>query len=228
MNALLILGIDTSGHTASAAICDEKTVLAQTSVVTKLTHSQIILPMCREIMSQANVGFEDIGCIAAAKGPGSYTGLRIGIGAVQGICFANGCKCAGISTLESLAYNFRGLKAELCCVMHARQELVYNANFSIDGYTITRLCDDRIIPAAQLAEELKSTSGVYAVGDFAEEFCGKYAENIIPAPPQLAVQQAASLCFAAFDGEFITAEELNPDYMQITKAEKDLIAKNKK
>ncbi|MBQ8569161.1 MAG: tRNA (adenosine(37)-N6)-threonylcarbamoyltransferase complex dimerization subunit type 1 TsaB [Oscillospiraceae bacterium] len=224
---MLILGIDTSGHTASAAICSEEAVLAQTSVVTRLTHSQIILPMCSRIMKEADVSFKDIDCIAAAIGPGSYTGLRIGISAVKGICFANGCKCAGISTLEALAYNFRGLKAEVCCVMHARQELVYNANFIIDGLKVTRLCEDRIIPAADLAAELSGKHGVYAVGDYAKELCEKYADNLLPAPPQLCLQQASSLCYAAFDGEMMTADSLEPDYLQITKAEKDLLEKNK-
>lgn len=228
---MLILGIDTSGHTASAAICSEERVLAQASVATKLTHSQIILPMCREIMARANVTFDDIDGIAAAKGPGSYTGLRIGIAAAKGICFAKGCKAAGISTLEALAYNFKGLRenAVICAVMHARQELVYNANFRIENGSVIRVCGDRIIPAKQAAEEISGLGErVYVTGDYAGELLKLLScddKNIFAAPPLLGIPLASSLCYAAMDKGFSDPEELNADYLQITKAEKDLEGK---
>lgn len=223
MNVLLILGIDTSGHTASAAVCDENRVIAQSSVRTKLTHSQIILPMAKRVLADAGLTIDDIDGIAAAKGPGSYTGLRIGLAAVKGISFANGCKCFGISTLETLAYNFMGMNCNVCAVMSARQNLVYNALFQVSGRTVTRLCDDRIISVEDLAAELEAGDKIfYGAGDYADEMSARSPERVYPPPPQLKEPLASSLCFAAFDREAVSASELAPDYLQITKAEKDL------
>ena len=126
---MLILGIDTSGKTASVALCDENTVLAQTTVLTKLTHSQVIMPLCETMLKNAGEKLENINGIAAANGPGSYTGLRIGVSAVKAMAFALNIGCAGISTLESLAYNFKGIKTTVCSIMHARLDLVYAAFF---------------------------------------------------------------------------------------------------
>lgn len=229
MNVLLILGIDTSGHTASAAVCDENRVLAQSSVMTKLTHSQIILPMAKRVLSDAGLTLDDIGAVSAAKGPGSYTGLRIGLAAVKGISFANGCKCAGISTLEALAYNFLGMNCNVCAVMAARQNLVYNALFVVSGRQVTRLCDDRIISVEELSAELASDDKIYyGAGDYADEMSAAAPEKVFPAPPQLKYPLASSLCFAAFDRGFTPADKLAPDYLQITKAEKDLREKENK
>lgn len=229
MNDLTVLGIETSGHTASAAVCDEGRIIAEESVFTRLTHSQVIMPMCRRVMDAAEVTFKDIDCIAVAKGPGSYTGLRIGIAAVKGICMAADIKCAGISTLMSLAYNFRGIDCVVCSAMYARGELVYGAFFKISGTEVKRLTDDRIMSVSDIAAECAGYGRVYVVGDHAEALCEKYGSgNIICAPPQLRLQRASSLCFAALDGGMISPDELNADYLQITKAEKDLAEAGKK
>lgn len=127
---LLVIGIDTSGKTASCALCTEDAVLAQNTFVTKLTHSQVILPMVKKMLEDSGKKLEEIDGFAAVSGPGSYTGLRIGISAVKGICFALDKPCAGVSALESLAYNFSGTDTVICSVMHARQNLVYSAFLS--------------------------------------------------------------------------------------------------
>ena len=103
-----LLGIDTSGNIASVAVCNENTVIAQTTVMTRLTHSQIILPLCKDVLEKAEMTLDDIDRIAVAVGPGSYTGLRIGISAVKGMCFGAEKECVGISTLEGLAFNMSG------------------------------------------------------------------------------------------------------------------------
>lgn len=227
---MLTLGIDTSGKTASCALCSEDTVLAQNTFITKLTHSQVILPMVSKMLSDAGKSLDDVDGFAAISGPGSYTGLRIGISAVKGICFALDKPCAGISALESLAYNFKGIMEEavVCAVMHARQELVYNAFFKLTEGKIVRECDDRIIPLSQAqSEAAKYGSTVYVTGDYTEQLCqGAKCRNVTPAPPLLRMPLASSLCFAAQDHGFGRASELNAEYMQITKAEKDLLEKN--
>lgn len=215
---MTLLGIDTSGKVASAAVCTEERVLAQTSVYTRLTHSQVILPMCREVLQSAGLELSDIDGIAAAAGPGSYTGLRIGLAAVKAMCFTLNKPCAGISTLESLAYNVSLHRGLICAVMAARLDLVYCAVFRSDGKAVTRLTPDRIMPLDELRAELDALDGqVVTVGDGAEKLTG---ERFTAAPPHLRLQLASSLCAAAFGGEMYSPDRLEAAYLEITKAEK--------
>lgn len=220
MNALILLGIDTSGKTASAAVCTENAVLAQTTVYTKLTHSQVILPICKDVLKSAGLELSDIDVIAAAAGPGSYTGLRIGIAAVKAMCFALDKPCIGVSTLEALAYNVSLHRGIICSVMAARLDLVYCAVFRSDGKKITRLSEDRLLPIAELKSGLEATDEyVVTVGDAAEKLNG---EKFIIAPPHLKLQLASSLCAAGSAKEPYSPDNLEAAYMEITKAEKDL------
>lgn len=217
---MTLLGIDTSGKTASVAVCTENSVLAQTTVYTKLTHSQVILPICKEVLKNAGMELSQIDGIAAAAGPGSYTGLRIGIAAVKAMCFALGKPCIGISTLESLAYNVSVHNGIICAVMAARLDLVYCAVFRSDGRTVSRMTEDEILSIDELKERLKTMDGdIIAVGDAADKLAG---EGFITAPPHLKLQLASSLCAAGFSKELYSPDELEAAYMQITKAEKDL------
>ena len=207
-------------------------MLAQNTFVTKLTHSQVIMPMCKKMLSDAGKELSDVEGFAAVSGPGSYTGLRIGIAAVKGLCFGLDKQCAGISSLMSLAYNFRGVFPEgsgefvIFPVMHARQDLVYNAVFTADGNRIVRERDDCITPESRLIGELSAASrNVILTGDYAETIYSAVKDRnsrISIAPPTLRAPLASSLCYAAMDVGFITADELNAEYLQITKAEKDL------
>lgn len=223
-----LLGIDTSGGVASVALCDENMVLAQTSIVTQRTHSQVILPLAKRLLEDAGTSLPEIDGIAVANGPGSYTGLRIGIAAVKAMCFALDKPCAGISTLESLAQNLAGFSGILCPVMTARQELVYTASFCWENGQIKRLTADRILSAQALADELNAEQSVLLNGDGAEKFFAQYGnERILLAPPHLRLQTASSLCFAAFGKEMGSPEALDARYLQPTKAEKDLTAAKK-
>jgi len=220
MRDLKLLGIDTSGKVASVAVCDENTVIAQTTVVTKLTHSQIILPLCKEVLRLAETDLADIDRIAVADGPGSYTGLRIGISTVKGMAFALGTECVGVSTLEALAHNLAGYDGTICAVMSARQSLVYAAEFRSDKNGITRLTDDRIIEGEELAALLDGD--IIFVGDYASEFVKKYGrDGFTVAPPHLRLQLASGVCSAAMKKAPQKPEEINARYLQPTKAEKD-------
>ena len=220
MSDLILLGIDTSGKTASAAVCTEASVLAQTSVYTKLTHSQVILPICKDVLKSAGMELSDVDGIAAAAGPGSYTGLRIGIAAVKGICFALDKPCVGISTLESLAYNVSLHKGVICSIMAARNELVYGAVFSSDGRTVSRITEDRILPLDDLRSQLDTMEGdIIVVGDGSDRLTG---DRFLTAPPHLRLQLASSLCAAGFTKEMYSPDKLEAAYMEFTKAEKEL------
>lgn len=217
---MILLGIDTSGKTASAAVCTETAVLAQTTVYTKLTHSQVILPICKDVLKSAGLKLSDVDVIAAAAGPGSYTGLRIGIAAVKAMCFALDKPCIGISTLEALAYNVSLHKGVICAVMAARLDLVYCAVFRSDGRNITRLSVDGLLPVDELKSRLEAfNEDVVTVGDAAEKLAG---ERFMTAPPHLKLQLASSLCAAGFTKEPYPPDRLEAAYMEITKAEKDL------
>ncbi len=217
---MTLLGIDTSGKTASVALCTEDKVLAQTTVYTSLTHSQVILPICNDVLKNAGMGLSDIDGIAVVMGPGSYTGLRIGIAAVKAICFAQNKPCIGISTLEGLANNVSLHKGVICAVMAARLDLVYCALFESDGCKVNRLNNDEILAIDDLKQRLEKYEGtIVVVGDAADKLGG---EKFIVAPPHLKLQLATGLCSAAFGKKMSTPDKLDAAYLQITKAEKDL------
>ena len=223
---MLTLGIDTSGKTASAALfdADNEVFLAGTSLYTQKTHSQVIMPIVKDILAQAGKTVGDIDLIAVADGPGSYTGLRIGVAAVKAMGFALDCKCCGVSTLEALAYNNIAHKGTICSIMKARGELVYTCSYKSDGYGLEPLCDVQIIPRDQLAEFL-AFNGTEALlcGDGAADFFTAYRSTMfIIAPPQGRLQNAYGVCLGAMSKQPVTADELEVSYLQKVKAEKDL------
>lgn len=226
MEDLLTIGIDTSGKTASAALfdADNEVFLAGTSLYTQKTHSQVIMPIVKDILAQAGKTVGDIDLIAVADGPGSYTGLRIGVAAVKAMGFALDCKCCGVSTLEALAYNNIAHKGTICSIMKARGELVYTCSYKSDGYGLEPLCDEQIIPRDQLAEFL-AFNGTEALlcGDGAADFFTAYRSPMfIIAPPQGRLQNAYGVCLGAMSKQPVTADELEVSYLQKVKAEKDL------
>lgn len=131
-----ILGIDTSGKVAAAALYDSESrcLLAQQTVYTKRTHSQVILPLAERLLADTGLNWQDVDGFAAAKGPGSYTGLRIGIAAVKAMSYALQIPCVGISTLEGLAWQNLSWQGVICAVMTARQSLVYAGLYQSDWH----------------------------------------------------------------------------------------------
>lgn len=220
-----LLAIDTSGKVASAAVTADGVLLAEKSVYTKLTHSQIILPMAKELMEDCGLAFGDLDGIVCARGPGSYTGLRIGIAAVKGIVM--GCdklKCAGVSTLESLAWNSAAYRGRIVPVMKARSGVVYCGAYGSDGERIRCVDSDRVCSE----EEFVSLVGgeTLLTGDCCAEMKQKYfADNpdVKCAPFADRLQKASALCmaFEAKPEYAVSADELEAAYLQETKAEKD-------
>lgn len=184
---LKILAIDTSGKVASVAVTDGEKLLWEKSVYTKLTHSQVILPMVKQALEETGLTYADLDCAAIAKGPGSYTGLRIGVAAVKGMCF--GCeslKSAGVSTLLSLAYNCIDFEGRIISVMRARPKIVYAGEFQCKNGVVTRISADRVCPEEEVFSG-EFSEKTMLVGDCAAEIKAKYFadnENV----------QLASLC----------------------------------
>lgn len=221
-----ILGIDTSGKIASVAITDSDRVLWEKSVYTKLTHSQVILPMVKQALEECELGFADLDCVAAANGPGSYTGLRIGIGAVKGMCLGcEGLKCAGVSTLLALAYNNVSYIGKIVAVMKARPKVVYVGVFQSDGEKICRIDEDKIADEEEFFTSLRGEKFLLT-GDYAKEIKEKYFTDdsgVICACPSAVLQKASSVCLAVSQNPQIITDDdnLEVSYLQATKAEKD-------
>lgn len=224
MNGLRILGIDTSGKMAAAAVYDTEQVcfLAQEAVYTKRTHSQVILPLAERLLSDAGLTIHDIEGFAVAKGPGSYTGLRIGIAAVQAMGFARSIPCIGVSTLCGLAWQNLAWDGTICAVMAARKSLYYVGFYESDTSKVTAIEPDGMLEQVDICSKLqKKQKSVLFVGDGAEAF-RKYAFAVV-APAFGRLQNGTGICFAAANASaWETPEQLQPAYLQPVKAEKDL------
>lgn len=220
-----LLGIDTSGKVASAAVTDGGLVLAEKSVYTSLTHSQIILPMAQQLLADCGMSIAELDGIVCSKGPGSYTGLRIGIAAVKGI--AMGCddlKCAGISTLEALAWNSAAYRGRIISVMAARKDVIYLGVYESDGERVRNILPDKVCSENEFAALAEGQALI--TGDCCAEMKQKYfadRPDIKCALPADRLQRASALCmaFEADPEKAVTADELAAAYLQETKAEKD-------
>ena len=152
-----ILALESSAVACSAALCEDEKLIAQSYQNNGLTHSVTLMPMTSSLLSGCGVSLEQVDLIAVAAGPGSFTGLRIGVAAAKGLAWPGKTPCAACSTLESMAWPLAHTGLEICPVMDARRHQVYNARFASDGMRLTRLCPDRAIALEDLAEELKKS-----------------------------------------------------------------------
>ena len=166
---MLILAFETSAKSCSAAIHDGKSLLAESYQNSGLTHSQTLMVMAEDLLKVCGKSAADVTHLAAAAGPGSFTGIRIGVSMVKGLAWAAEKPCVGVSTLEALAWHGVACGAYVCPVMDARRNQVYNALFRAKDGVLEQLCDDRAIGLAELAEELKNDDSLkFVVGDGAK------------------------------------------------------------
>lgn len=225
-----ILAVDTSATAASVAVAEENKLIGEFSINTALTHSQTLMPMVDELLKNTGLSVNDIDVVAVNAGPGSFTGVRIGVAAVKGIAFPKNLPCVSVSTLESMAYNMLGNDCIVCSVMDARCSQVYNALFRVKGCTVTRMTDDRALSLTDLKNELQNINEkVVLVGDGAvlcSKFLGEELENIMLAPFNNRIQTASSVAYAAFEkinnGETVKADELMPVYLRLPQAQREL------
>lgn len=229
-----ILAMDTSSLAASCAILEEERPVSQFYTDARLTHSQTIMPMVQAMLSAAMESLEAVDAFAVSVGPGSFTGLRIGVAAVKGMAQAVNKPCIPVSTLEGLAWNLRGQQGIACAVMDARCGQVYTALFDLEGGAVTRLTEDMAIPLEELAEMLKKQEkNIILVGDGAvlcyNSLVGQQwaAQRIVLAPQRLRLQQAASVGLAACSHrqQAVEAGELAPAYLRLPQAQRELLQK---
>ena len=217
----MILSIDSSAKTASAALSDGDRIVKSEFKNTGLTHSETLLPMIKRVMDGTD--FADLDAIAITAGPGSFTGVRIGVATVKGLAFEHNTPCISVSTLEAIAYNFIDKNCVVCAVMDARRMQFYNALFEIKGGVCTRLTPDRAISLEDLREELKAFDSVIIAGDGAQLCYDNLGLNNAVLPKgELIYQNAVSIAKLALNKETIPPSALMPTYLRQSQAEREL------
>ncbi len=226
---MTVLGIDSSAVSVGAAVCTDGIPVAAGFINNRITHSQTLMPLVEDILDNAHLTLADIDTFAVSAGPGSFTGLRIGISAVKGMAYALGKPCRAVSTLHAMAYNLTLFEGVVCSVMDARCSQVYNALFALKGGAVTRLCDDRALSIGELQTELRerySDTPVMLVGDGAELCYRSFGGgNIHLSPAPLRLQNGSGVCLAAESYPDISAASLMPSYLRRPQAERERLAK---
>jgi tRNA threonylcarbamoyladenosine biosynthesis protein TsaB len=194
-----------------------------------LQHSQTLMPMLKAMLETSGITVENIDAFAVSAGPGSFTGVRIGVAAVKGLALAKDAPCAGISSLEALAYNVRMFNGLALPVMDARRNEFYTALFRCGGNKPERRTEDMAIGAEKLIEMLETyDEPIMLLGDGAELFAELTTIPMVLAPENLRRQRASSVCAAAMnlaENEWQTAETLAPIYLRLSQAERERNAK---
>ena len=224
-----ILALESSAAACSAALCEDGALLAQSIQNSGLTHSRTLMPMVRDMLNNSGHTLEEADVIAVAAGPGSFTGIRIGVAAAKGLAWGLEKPCAACSTLASMAWPLAHMEAEICAVMDARRHQVYNARFRGTGEGLVRLCPDRAVSLAELGEELKNSGArQILVGDGAVLCYNELKElglDLRLAPPHLRFQSAWGVAREALElaraGRLTDAAGLVPDYHRLSQAERE-------
>lgn len=224
-----ILALESSAVTASVAILSDGRIVGEESYTNGLTHSQTLMPMVDEVLCRAGLKLADIDRFAVTNGPGSFTGLRIGIGTAKGLAYGCGKKVVGVSTLEALAYNIAPSPFLLAPIMDARRGEVYNALYRMEGDTLTTITPPRALPVTALAEEIAEP--VLFVGDgvavHREALRAQLGELSHFAPPHLCLQRAASAAVLAQTMEPLDAQDLTVVYLRKPQVEREREARMK-
>ena len=231
----LILAVDTTAKPVSCALAEGNRVLASYYANTGLTHSQTLLPMIESLLQTSDKRMEDVDALAVNAGPGSFTGVRIGVSAVKGLAFTRDLPCIAVSTLECMAEHTAALPgAVICCLMDARCQQVYGALFEKDeSGAVRRLMEDEALTIAQMGEKVAELQRpVILVGD-GSEMCYRVWKDTIPnvflAPASVRFQNAAATALIAErmyeQGQTVSAEELLPLYLRLPQAERELNAR---
>lgn len=237
---MVILAIDTTELTAAAAITRGETPLASRRLTGTRTHSETMLPLILELFEETGLSSDDIELFACSAGPGSFTGVRIGVSLVKGMAFGRTkpdgtpVACSGVSALHALALNLRDIGGEpfiACPVMDARRQRFYNAIFQVSDSGMSRLCPDRAISAEELGAELAERYSDRRVllcggGTALAEKALSHLPNVSPAPEGLQLEDGVSVALCAYR-DFMGAREyvrdaatLAPVYLRPPQAER--------
>lgn len=243
-----IIAIDSSGLVASVAIAEDENVVAEYNVQYKKTHSQTLLPMLDELKKMVDLDLKTVDAIAISKGPGSFTGLRIGSATAKGLGLALGIPIVEITTLDGLACNLYGTDKIVCPIMDARRNQVYTGLYTYIeetgsdeegepfGYELQTLLPQCAVPIEEIADKCnQQNKEIIFLGDGVPVFREQLKELMkVPygfAPAHMNRQRAASFAFLAFryirEGKVVTAAEHAPEYLRLSQAEREKAAKSR-
>lgn len=223
-----ILALETSAKAVSAALSEDGRILASGYQDTGLTHSRTLMPIVEHLFRNTGLTMADCDAVAVAAGPGSFTGIRIGVTAAKGLAFAAEKPAVGISTLAAMARNVAFADGLVLCAMDARRSQIYNAVFLAENGHLTRLTPDRAIALEELAQELREDSRPKMVVGDGARLCYDYLSgaglSCRLAPPHLIMQNAASVALEAEDlaaaGGLVSAQDLQPVYLRPAQAQR--------
>lgn len=224
-----ILAFETSAKAASVALTQEGKLLGESYQNTGLTHSQTLMVMAQDLLRQCGVAISQLDAVAVANGPGSFTGVRIGVAAAKGMAWGAELPCVGVSTLSAMAVGLGAWQGYVCPVMDARRSQVYNALFHVDCGKYTRIREDRAISLQELGEDVKNLSQpIFLVGD-GSVLCYNTLLEAVPAlvlPPEHRMhQRAVGVALEAqrmmHEGAIPPAAELVPNYLRLSQAERE-------
>ena len=232
---MLILAFETSAKAASVALLDDKKLLGESYQNTGLTHSQTLMVMAEDLLKQCGKTVSDVTAVAVAEGPGSFTGVRIGVAAAKGFAWGRDLPCYGVSTLEAMAESLGVWQGYVCPCMDARRSQVYNALFYVNQGKIQRIAADRAIALADLGEELKKLEDpIFLVGDGAVlcyNTLSKEISGLVLPPEHRQHQRAVGVALLAAKkiaaGEPGDGNALNPNYLRLSQAERERMEKEK-
>lgn len=228
-----ILAFESSAKAASVALLQEDALIGEAFLNCGLTHSRTLTQMAEELLANCGWSVSMLDAIACAAGPGSFTGIRIGVSAAKGLAWGASLPCCGVSTLLSMAYTVPMPQETVCAVMDARRSQFYNAVFATDGHTVRRDTPDRAIAVEALAEELAGRTGrKLLVGDGAA-LCFAQMKETVPdlyLPPEpYRHQRASGVGLAAWqqlkEGVACPVEDLVPNYLRLSQAERERLAR---
>lgn len=231
---MTLLAIESSARVCSVAIVKDEKLLCELFSDSGLTHSKTLMKMIDDAFSFSGLRFAEIDAIAVALGPGSYTGVRIGISCVKGLAHPNDMPCYGVSTLEAMAYNLLGINSTVCSVMDARCEQVYAGIFSNNNSKIVSLSGDMALSINELIVKLDDpslTRPILLLGDGSDLVYSRLTDEqknfVFLSPLSIRLQRAGSVAQAVFSNENIellkkSYKDLSPVYLRPSQAERNL------
>ena len=226
---MLLLSFETSAKAASVALMENGKLLGESYQNTGLTHSQTLMVMAEDLLKQCGKTVSDVTAVAVAEGPGSFTGVRIGVAAAKGFAWGRQIPCYGVSTLEAMAVSLGVYEGHICACMDARRSQVYNAIFRAENGKLVRLREDRAISLQELGEDLNTfAEDIYLVGDGAALCHRTLAETVAGlqlVPEHRRHQRAGGVALLAMAqakaGVKGNAGEMVPNYLRLSQAERE-------
>ena len=230
----MLLAFETSAKAASVALFDGEKLLGESYQNTGLTHSQTLLLMAEDLMKNCGITVNDLTSVAVAAGPGSFTGVRIGVSAAKGLAWGREIPCFGVSTLEAMALGLGIQEGYILPTMDARRAQVYTALFSVKNGVVTRIFEDQAIALAELKEKLPADQPIFLVGDgsiLTYNTLKDEITNLVMPPEHKMHQRAVGVGLAALAaiarGEKGDGENLTPNYLRLSQAERERMEKMK-